>query len=401
MRLLFLTETIPFPPDSGGRIKTYNTLRILSQQHEVHCHAFVREPGQLHLARDLATVCSSVSLHLVPRRRVSEIGHALSSTVTGTPFVVARHFNGRAWRAADDASRACRFDAVYCDHCSMLEYGRRLRLPIVLDAHNVEFEIVRRHARTLSWSPTRLFAEMEWRRLEQYERRWYPRCRLIYAVSAVDAAVLRGFAGHGVPVAEVPISVDLTTVPEPAPLCHEPEILFVGGLQWPPNADAVEFFLRDVFPLVRQAIPAARFTVVGKGPDALASRFGNTPGVSFAGHVEDVERYFTRSRVVVAPIRAGSGMRVKILDALARRRPTVATTVGCEGIDVVSGTHLLVADTPADFARMVVRVVQDDDLASALARNGRDLIARKYDVPAVGHAVLASLQAAFPDLRPQ
>ena len=396
MRLLFLTETIPFPLDSGGRIKTFNTLRILSSGHDVHCHALVRDPRHLRFESDLAPHCKELSLHLVPRSYPREAAALAASQVTGIPFVVGRHFHRAVQARLDVACRAHRFDAVYCDHLSMLEYGRRLKLPIILDAHNVEFEIIRRHAGTLGWSPLRALAELEWRRLERYERRWYPGCALIFAVSEVDGRSIRGLAGRQVPIEVVPIAVDARSMTPVAELTSSPEILFVGGLHWPPNADAVAYFVREILPAVRRALPDARLTVVGRSYESVARRVDGIEGVRFVGHVDDVEPYFQGSRVMVVPIRSGSGMRVKILDGLARGLPIVATTVGCEGIEVEAGRHLLVADAPGDFAAQVVRVLTDDALARSVAEAGRRLALDVYDTTAVAgriHGALGRLSA--------
>jgi glycosyltransferase involved in cell wall biosynthesis len=399
MRLLFLTETIPFPLDSGGRIKTYNTIRLLSRRHEVHCHALVRDAAHLSYEQDLAPHCTRLTLHYVPRTKRTELAAVAWSQLARQPFVVRRHFHAPVLRQLRALCRQQAFDAVYCDHLSMLEYGRRLHLPIVLDAHNVEFAIVRRHAATMGWSPLRMPAELEWRRLRRYERRRYRECRLIYSVSATDAEVVRDMAGDGPHIAVLPIAVDVAAAPVVAPLTAAPEMLFVGGLHWPPNADAVSYFVREVLPLVRRAVPGARLTVVGKRPETIARRLGRTDGLRFTGHVGDVEPWFQASRVMVVPIRSGSGMRVKILDGLARGLPIVTTAIGCEGIDASDGTDLLVADTADDFARQVVRVLQDRPLAEALALSGRQLARRRYDVSAIDGALNDALAHTFIDTR--
>jgi glycosyltransferase involved in cell wall biosynthesis len=394
MRLLFLTETIPYPLDSGGRIKTYNTLKVLSSEHEVHCHALVRDRERLRFEPELRSVATTVTLHPLKRSWRHEISCAALAQATGAPFLVVRHFHRHVFERLRTLCRRTAFDAVYCDHLSMLEYGRRLDLPIVLDAHNVEFEIVRRHAATLGVSPSRLFAELEWRRLERYERRRYPTCRLIFSVSTVDARQIRGLAGDNVPVVDVPIAVEAETLTS-GPVPGGKQILFVGGLHWPPNADAVSFFIQEIFPSIRETVPDATFTVVGRNPERVPRSLSEAPGVQFAGHVEDVEPYFRRSRVMVVPIRAGSGMRVKILDSMGRGVPTVATTVGCEGIEVVSGTHLLVADDPRAFAATVVRVLSDDALARSLSLAGRELVLGSYDVATIRARVLRALGQAL------
>jgi polysaccharide biosynthesis protein PslH len=391
MRLLLLTETIPFPLDTGGRIKTYHTLRILSREHEVHCHAFIREEKQRGFEQDLKSCCHSITLHMKARSPLSEAWSLATGYATGTPFLVRRHFDRGVFAELRTLVRRDAFDAVYCDHLSMLEYGRRLNLPIIFDAHNVEFEIIRRHAATLPASAMRAFAEVEWRMLRRYERALYPRCSLIYSVSDVDAQSIRGLSGIRVPVAVVPISVDVQGVARAMPTDVGRELLFVGGLHWPPNADAVSYFIEDILPLVRSQLPDVHLTVVGRTDETLQRRLRTAGGVTFAGHVPDVEPFFRRSRAMIVPLRSGSGMRVKILDALARGMPTVTTSVGCEGIDATSGTHLLIADTPVAFAAEVVRLLTDDDLAASLSTRSRELAQSKYDESVVGRQTLAAL----------
>jgi glycosyltransferase involved in cell wall biosynthesis len=390
VRILLLTETVPFPLDTGGRVKTYHTLRALSAEHEVHCHAFIRDEAQRAYAADLAGCCRALTLHLRPRSFPRELRALAGACTAATPFLVWRHFDRSVMAELRAAASRTSFDAVYCDHLSMLEYGRRLGLPIVYDAHNVEYEIVRRHAETLGRSPWRAAAAVEWRLLRRYERRWFRRCDLIYSVSDVDARQIRAMSREAVPVAVVPIAVSAAHLHGSAVADRGHELLFVGGMHWPPNADAIACFIDEILPHVRQRIPDARLTVVGR-TSAAVRRLARVGGVSFAGHVADIEPYFQRSRVVVVPLRAGSGMRVKILDALARGVPVVSTTIGCEGIDTVPGTHLLVADEPRAFADAVIRVLTDDALAQALSERGCDLAKDRYDPAVVSKQTLAAL----------
>jgi polysaccharide biosynthesis protein PslH len=391
MKLLFLTETIPFPLDSGGRIKTYHTLGILSQEHDIHCHTFIREERQREFERDLVGHCRSLTLHLRRRSWPLEARSLAAAYTSGLPFLVQRHFDRGVLEQLKSACSQISFDAVYCDHLSMVEYGRRLGLPLICDAHNVEFEIVKRHAATLGGSPLRILAELEWRALRRYERSIYPHCRLIYSVSDIDAQSIRALSGENVPVAAVPIPVDTKAVAVAMEPRRTRELLFVGGLHWPPNADAVVFFIERILPLIRAAVPDVRLTVVGRSYESVRGRLRSSESVTFVGHVVDVEPYFRRCRAMVVPLRSGSGMRVKILDALARGIPTVTTTVGCEGIDAESGRHLLIADTPAAFADSVVRLLTDNGLSGMISAEARTLAQTKYDVSVVGRQTLTTL----------
>lgn len=388
MRILLLTETIPFPLDSGGRIKTYHTLRALSSRHEVHCHAFIRHEDQRRYAADLTPHCAALTLHLMPATGSREVRALARSLVTGMPFTVARHFDRAALKLLRAQNQAVHFDAAYYDHLSMLAYRPHLRLPAIHDAHNLEFRLVQRYAQAAGTGPRRWFSEREWRVLRRYEQRAYADCNVVLAVSEVDARGIRALAGPDPPVRVLPIAVDAAgTVPVDT-LTRDPSLLLIGGLHWPPNADAARHFVEETWPLVRRDTPEATLTVVGRDDAGVARLLRRTPGVRVTGYVADVAPFFARARAVVVPLRSGGGMRAKILETLARGVPVVSTTLGFEGIDAVPGVHLLAADSPAEFARHVQRLFRDDSLAVGLAHEGRRLVLERYDAAVVGGQLL-------------
>lgn len=385
MRILLITETVPYPLDTGGRIKTWHTLEALSREHEVHCHAFVRDERQREAASGpLAEVCASVTLHLVPRSLPREAWHLARSLASGLPLTVVRHFSRRVMRLVTSDCAARGIELLYCDHLSMLEYGRRLARPIVHDAHNVEHRIVERYAEGLSRvDPRRPLFVREASKLREYERRLYRTCTLIFAVSEVDAASIVALA-PGVPVTAIPIAVDARAREPVRTLTEAPEVLFVGAQDWPPNAEAVSYFIGEIWPAVRREVPGARLTVVGRGGATTGARQPADPSLRFTGWVENVAPWFLGSRVLVVPLRSGSGMRVKILDAFSRGLPVVATPIGVEGIAAAHDQHALIADTPEAFAAATARVLRDRALAERLARAARALVLERYDTRAVG-----------------
>ncbi len=391
MRILFITETVPFPLDSGGRIKTYHSLRMLAGAHDVRVHAFIRDEAQRAHLPHLDALGVATTLHLVPRSLLREAWFALRS-LAGAPYSVGRHFDGTVCGRVVAAAQAWAPDLVYCDHLSMAEYALRLNVPMVYDAHNVEYAILERFARTRQNPLARAGAEIEWRRVRAYERDVCRRSQLVLVVSDVDRAVLAGLAGAPARFATVPIAVEGTGVTPIRELTSEPHVLFLGGLHWPPNADALLTFVRDMWPRVLAHRPDATLTSIGRDDHPAAVECRAAPAVTLAGWVPDIGPFVQQSRVLVVPMRAGSGMRVKILEAMARGVPVVSTAVGCEGIDVEAGRHLLVEDDPARFADAVVRVLADDALARLLASEARALVMARYDVAAVSSALLGALQ---------
>jgi glycosyltransferase involved in cell wall biosynthesis len=161
---------------------------------------------------------------------------------------------------------------------------------------------------------------------------------------------------------------------------------------WPPNIDGIRWFIDEVYPLIREKRPEIVFDVIGaRPPQDLVDLNQKGIGVNVTGYVEDPNPYLEQAGVMVVPVRAGGGMRVKILNALAQRLPIVSTTIGSEGIAVESGRHLLIADTPQNFAQATLRLLNDPDLANALGRNGRQLVQEVYDY----RAACAPLDAIY------
>jgi glycosyltransferase involved in cell wall biosynthesis len=181
-------------------------------------------------------------------------------------------------------------------------------------------------------------------------------------------------------ISVIPIAVDTDVQ---LPMMRQPEaghILHLGTMYWPPNIDAVQWFVEQVYPLVRAERSGVVFDVVGaRPPRSLLDLNQAGQNINVTGYVADPLAYLQQAGVFVVPLRAGGGMRVKILEALAQGLPVVSTSLGCEGIAVEDGRHLLIADTPADFARAVLRVLADRTLADELGRQGRAFMVSQYD----------------------
>jgi glycosyltransferase involved in cell wall biosynthesis len=180
----------------------------------------------------------------------------------------------------------------------------------------------------------------------------------------------------GKPVATVPNGVDLSGF-APRGAVPTSGLVFTGLMSYRPNVDAVTYFVREILPLIHRTRPAETFTIVGWGiTDEVRALLG--PLVIATSRVPDVRPYLAGAAAVVAPIRMGSGTRLKVLEALAMARPLVSTSLACEGLDVEPGRHLLVADDPARFAEAIIRVLEDRHLADRLGAAGRQLMESRY-----------------------
>jgi polysaccharide biosynthesis protein PslH len=404
MRVLMLTQVLPYPPDSGPKVKTYNLLRYLAQQHEVTLVALVRSPAEAAQAAALRELC--VAVHTVPlvRSKLRDAYYLARSALRGESFIVVRDECPALQRLLRELTARTPFDVVHADQLTMAQFA--LDLPCgarVLDEHNAVWAITRRMADGHALGPRRLLLDLETRRLRRYEAQICGRFDTVLTVSAPDNWALHlarheaGLDQGGVCFETVPIAVDTQATPQVARSAHPRTILSMATMFWPPNVDGVLWFARAVYPLVKARVPDARFVVMGARPPQSVRRLADDPHIAVTGFVADPAPYLHESAALIVPVHAGGGMRVKILEALARGIPIVSTTVGYEGIAVAPGEHLLVGDTPQAFAEAVITLLEQPERGHQIAAAGRALVERHYDWrvvnPRVG-AVYERLRAA-------
>lgn len=378
MRILLLTLVVPNPPDSGPRIKTHYVLRWLADRHEVTLVSFVRDAAEEAAAQALAPLCRG-GIYTVPirRSRIRDIAFLMASFVQKMPFLMLRDESPAMRALLQKLLKEHSFDLIHIDQLNMALFAQNTNLPVVLDEHNAVWTIFARMARQ-ERGLKRFLLEFEWRRLRQYEAQICNQAMAVMAVSDEDRLALRDAGATG-SISVIPIAVDVAGIQAVQRQDDAKAILSMATMYWPPNVDSVLWFEREVLPLIRREIPDAPFWVLGKGPPAEVRALAQDPLIEITGYVEDPTTYLQQSALLVVPLRAGGGMRVKILEALARGLPVVSTTIGAEGIAVESGTHLLIADEPADFAQAVIRILRDRTFADRLAETGRQHALMRYD----------------------
>lgn len=381
--LLYLTQVLPYPLDSGAKFRAYYTLRYLAQKYQVTLVSFVRQTDSPAAIKHLETLCEQVVTVPLKRSRRRDGWTLAKSLLTGRSFFIERDIIGAMKTTVADLLHDQHFDFVHADQVSMAEYGlvaraaARSHLPrLILDLHNAFYLIPQRLADTANLL-ARVWLTEESKRVGRYEASVCKAYDRLVTVTAEDATALsRLFPSSDARPSfkTIPICLDVDSLPPITALTADPKILFVGGLHWPPNAEAVTWFAREVLSRVRAQVPAATFTAIGKNPPPITGE-----GLLLPGYVEDVSRAWAESRVFVVPLRAGGGMRVKIVEAWARGLPVVSTSIGAEGLEYVDGDNILIADTAEALAKAVYKVLSDNDLAKHLSQRGRETALTTYD----------------------
>ena len=380
--LTILTPIVPYPPYSGGTAHIMRVTRQLARAYRVSLYALAGDPNKVEWG-PLAEWCEETRAFARTKR---------SKWGLEPPAVRQEHsadliaYLRRAWTDQPP-------DIVQLEFTSMAQYAPLAHTAgalVVCTAHNVAFVAQIRRARRETAPALRARRWLGALSLWLYELRALRGCDLVITLSAEDAAALRRWLPR-TPIEYVPSGIDL----EHWPVCFdqraEDEVLFVGNYLHPPNVEGALWLAREVWPLVRRLRPGARLTLAGRAPPPAIAGLA-APDIRVPGELPDLRPLYARSSLVAAPIFWGSGVRIKLLEALACGLPVVATKMAAEGIDLRQGESALFAERPDEFAAAIARLLGDAALRARLGAAGRALVERDYDAEQVG-ARLVSLYA--------
>ncbi len=395
MKVLFVSPFLPYPPVAGGHRQIWSWLTRLSATHETGFVGFYEREEEAPNAERIAEHCSLVRVRL---RKPTP--HAYSSFAQ-LPRWVTEFFSEELASDLAAAARSFRPDIVQFLHTNMAQYHRYVsNASVVLTALDIASVA---HGRRIAMSKDieRLEARLEWIRMLRHESTMFARADHIIAVSEHDARVIESAARHD-RVTAVPPGVDREQL-EPRERRPEPgRVLYVGHMEHYPNLDGLLYLYRDIWPHVRHAYPAVRLTIAGGGtreelgrvaPDTLA-RMERDATIEIAGFVPDLGATMDTATAMAAPLRLGSGVRNKAIEAMAAGLPVVATRLGAQGLSVAHGRELLLADGAESFARELVHILRDHRLQEALSAAGRDLVARDHDNDRLGKRLERALMRA-------
>ena len=270
------------------------------------------------------------------------------------------------------------YELAVIEHFWCAPYAAALRpraRRLVLDLHNTESDLARTVANSEPWPVSAMFRRFA-AAYERLEREWLPRFDAVLATSRREAEAARAFGANAI---LYPNTIPFRPVAQAA---REDAIIFTGNLEYHPNVSAVRWFAREIWPLIRAKAPRLEWRLVGKNPGAVEREVAGVGGVRVIGPVDDAIAQIARARIAVAPMRAGSGTRFKIVEAWCAGTPAVSTTLGAEGLEAEPGRDLAIADRSSGFADAVLLLAGDEAEGARLARNGRRLFERRFTTEA-------------------
>lgn len=423
-RLLLLTPQVPYPPHQGTTIRNYNLIANLASDFEVHLLCFQQANDNPPSNSPLSRYCAVADSVPAPTRSLAS--RAVTTLTSPSPDMALRLASKTFQAQLGMLLERYRYDLIQIEGIEMAPYGlwlvhhplwrsaqekeNRPDIPIgrprlVFDNHNAEYVLQQRawetDARNVKRWHAAAYSFIQWNKLQRYERQVCRLCDRVIAVSDADRqALLRLDPTLKITVVSNGVDLDYYAAynrardPQ-APNYGPNALIFTGKMDFRPNVDAVIWFVKEVFPLIRQETPDAHFVVVGKEPHPRVQELAGQPGITVTGYVPDIRAHIAAAAMYVVPLRMGGGTRLKVLEAMAMRSAIVSTRLGCEGFPLDAGDEMVAfADEPAAFADAVKTLLRDPARRLAMGEAGRKFVEDHYG----WSAIVPRLKAVYAEL---
>jgi polysaccharide biosynthesis protein PslH len=387
--ILFLSQLLPYPADTGAKVRSYYTLRYLAQKHQVTLLAFSREDDPQMAIEHLKVFCTNVYTVPIQRSRLRDIRLLTTSFLRGKSFVIRRDFFPEMADKVESIMESGSFDAVHADQLWMAQYAFiaktvKADVRLILDEHNACFQIFQRLAKSEKNFHKKFLLKREWPALQRYEAWACSQFDHVVTVTNEDRNILTNMIPASFAKKQdekfstIPICVNTEEIRPVQPAPATKNVFHLGTMFYLPNITGMLWFVREVWPLVLAQMPQAILTIAGKNPPAVIQQLSSS-SIQVTGYLPDPLPHLERASVFIVPLLAGGGMRVKIIEAWRWGLPVVSTLTGAEGIEYRDGENILIADDAEDFANAVVRVLSEPDFAQSLRENGRCWVEQRYD----------------------
>ncbi len=394
MRILFLSLRSPYPPQRGDRIRSYHFIKQLSKRHDVTLVFFAESEADIEGVEHLGTFCERVEWVRFHRSfaSINTAIHCLSRL----PLQVHYWYSPQMQRKINQLLAEENFELIHAQLFRMGQYVTHAKgTAKVLDlCDSLALNLSRRA--DLDCTPKRFLVKLEEKRVRRYEVEIMKAFDCGTVVANFDRDYLLN-QDDTLNLSVVPMGVDLKyfhphhangnsdakidpstpSVPED----RAKNLLFTGTMNYFPNSDAVIHFCNSIFPLIQKRHPDATFYIVGNHPTEQVRRLSTQKGVVVTGYVPDIRPYFEKASVFVAPLRAGSGIQTKNLEAMAMGTPIVTTSIGAMGMEAEVDKELLIADSPEIFAERVIHLIDNPEIRQNLSKAGRERVEASYDWP--------------------
>ena len=384
MKILLLTNKSPFPPRDGGALATFNMIRgLLACGQQVfllglNTRKHAMSPG------DEKTITHPALRYLFVdiNTRINPFRALFSLVLGSTPYHYTRFLCRKLTLRLTELLRTEPFDLIQVEGLPMAVYLPAIRstcrVPVALRAHNVEHEIWNKMGQTMHPGPLSWYLRLSQKKIRRFERRILEQVDLLVPISRSDQ---EKFAAMRVrcPVHLSQAGLFMNEYTPADTDNRTPDLFYIGALDWLPNRNGLGWFVQNVWPTLRQRLPSLMFHVAGRNAPSPFSQRIRKQGVIFEGEVTDALRFINSHSIMVVPVFAGSGLRIKVLEGMAVAKAIVSTTLGAEGIPCTHGTHLMIANNANEFIDSITMLLGNASLRRTLGQNARDMVRENFD----------------------
>jgi sugar transferase (PEP-CTERM/EpsH1 system associated) len=391
MNILFVCHRLPYPPNRGGKIRSFNMIRHFAEKHSVVVASLAHSQEELKQGEGLKDFCDEVIAEVLPDS--IRWLRAVKALFTTTPSSVAYFASPRLQSRIRQKMQETNFDIVFV-HCAFVaQYVLDSKASVrILDYGDIDSAKWREYSHWKSLPFSAGYA-IEARKLRNYEREVASRFHHCTVTTSGEEEEFQSL-GVSMPCTVIPNGVDTTYFSKDVRrMSTHPVIVFVGRMDYYPNIDAVCFFAESIFPRIRPKVPNVEFRIIGSDPSRQVRELAKIPGITVTGHVSDVRTHLKDALLSVAPLRIARGTQNKILESMAIGLPVVATPQAAKGIQAVPGRDFLVAGKPDLFAQEVVNLLKDASLRERFARAAR----KQIEIAHLWPTSMGTLDGLLPD----
>ena len=380
MKILMLTPYLPFPLVSGGQIRTYNLLKSLSKKHQITLFCLIKDDKEKQYLKELEPFCTKIKVF---KRTFSpwHIRNIFRAGFTLYPFLVTRNLVDETKGEVSREIAENHYDLIHAETFYMMPNIPKTDIPVILVEQTIEYLGYQSYASKSKLWPIKPLLYLDILKIKYWEKYYWQSCNRLITMSEDDKKFIQSIAPKVKNIDVVANGVDMDWFKKiKKKLPKDPTVLFVGTFKWLPNSEAVEFLAEKVWPILKKLVPNIKLWIVGNTPTAKVFSYEkNDSSIKVTGGIPDIRDAYAGSHVLLAPVFSGKGTRYKILEAMATGTPAIGTSIALEGFGITPGKEAIVANTAADMARAVAKVISDKKVQEQLSKNGLEFVSKSYD----------------------
>jgi polysaccharide biosynthesis protein PslH len=382
LNILFLSRWFPYPMDNGSKIRVYNLLKHLGARHTIDLISFTSEPIKKQDLEAMSPYINMVKTAFYRKFKPTRVTSILGF-FSSLPRSVLDTYSKDMEKLVDNAFKEKKYDVVIASQIDMAPYALRAsKTPKILE--EIEISILKEFSQEQAWFLEKTRRSIMWKKWERYVRKTINQFQGVTVVSHHERDVIQSLTKRGVKVfiAANGVDIDAHQGDYGPPLPNT--LIYSGSLTYGPNFDAINYFLRDIYPMILSRRPGIDLFITGKLKGVPVHLLPEYSGVKLTGYLEDIRPLIAQSWVNIVPLRLGGGTRLKILESLALGTPVVSTSKGAEGLGLTAGKHYMLGDSPEEFANSVIHLLESESLRKNFSIKGREAVEALYDWKKIG-----------------